>query len=71
MRRRVHVLRKVPMSAAWLICLFLNPAFFESGAPQSMKKYQDGVTGLGFLFTALSVYVVGQVSGVVSTGLSE
>ncbi|KAG6401117.1 hypothetical protein SASPL_137962 [Salvia splendens] len=66
------------MSAAWLILQIgfagaVEPfaeysisAFFKSGAPKSMKKYQDcvvdGVIGLGFLFTALWVYVVGEVS---------
>ncbi|XP_047962407.1 protein NRT1/ PTR FAMILY 5.5-like [Salvia hispanica] len=69
---------KVPMSAAWLFFQitfagFMEPfsefgfsAFFEIWAPKSMKRYKDcyveGVTGFGFLCTALSVYVVGQAS---------
>ncbi|XP_057807967.1 protein NRT1/ PTR FAMILY 5.5-like [Salvia miltiorrhiza] len=68
----------VPMSAAWLYFQigFVAAvesyteyglwAFVESGAPESMKRYQDciveGVSGLGFLCGALSVYVVGKVS---------
>ncbi|KAG6402545.1 hypothetical protein SASPL_134741 [Salvia splendens] len=69
---------KVPMSAWWLTFQFglagmMEPfsewgfaALLEELAPKSIKRYHDclveGVSGFGFLCTALSVYVVGKVS---------
>ncbi|KAL3840337.1 hypothetical protein ACJIZ3_024928 [Penstemon smallii] len=68
----------IPMSIFWLVFQFfllgVVESFFEKGisefylkeAPNSMKKYfsyfTKGVSGLGFMFSVLSVYVVGKIS---------
>ncbi|KAL2533843.1 Protein NRT1/PTR FAMILY 5.5 [Abeliophyllum distichum] len=68
----------IPMSIFWLLFQFFllagldsffemsSAAFFKDQAPKSMRNYLQysttGVSGLGFMGSVLSVYVVGKVS---------
>ncbi|KAG8377006.1 hypothetical protein BUALT_Bualt09G0123300 [Buddleja alternifolia] len=68
----------IPMSMFWLLFQFILlgglDAFFQKGvaafyadqAPNTMKDYlshfSKGISGLGFMFSVVSVYVVGKVS---------
>ncbi|PIN25041.1 H+/oligopeptide symporter [Handroanthus impetiginosus] len=68
----------IPMSVYWLLFQFFllagldsffeksAAAFYEDQAPESMRNYLSyftkAISGLGFMFSELSVYVVGKVS---------
>ncbi|KAL6534365.1 hypothetical protein OROHE_013290 [Orobanche hederae] len=69
----------IPMSVFWLLFQFSLlagldsffeksvAAFYDDQSPESMRKYlgffTKGVSGLGYVCSVLSVYVVGRVSG--------
>ncbi|PIN25040.1 H+/oligopeptide symporter [Handroanthus impetiginosus] len=68
----------IPMSVYWLLFQFFLlagldsffeksvAAFYRDQAPESMRNYLSyftkGISGLGFMFNVLSVYIVGKVS---------
>ncbi|KAL8517298.1 hypothetical protein ACS0TY_015508 [Phlomoides rotata] len=69
---------EIPMNMMWLVFQFVLLAgldsflensvseFYTHQSPESMKDYLDyftmGVSGLGFIFSVLCVYVVGKIS---------
>ncbi|KAL8526719.1 hypothetical protein ACS0TY_015789 [Phlomoides rotata] len=69
---------EIPMNMLWLVFQFVLLAgldsflensvseFYTHQSPESMKDYLDyftmGVSGLGFIFSVLCVYVVGKIS---------